>query len=43
MYIYVYVTWHEKIGLMYTKYILSHYSTYLTFCTGYTRSVNCNE
>ena len=35
------VTRHEKIGLMYTKYTLSHYSTYLTFPASYTSSVNC--
>ena len=37
------VTRHEKIGLMYTKYITSHFSTYHTFCDSYTGSVNCTE
>ena len=27
----IYETWHEKIGLMCTKYTSLHYSTYLTF------------
>ena len=35
------VTRHEKIGLMCTKYTLSHYSTYLTFRVSYASSVNC--
>ena len=34
-----YVTRHEKIGLMCTKYTPLHYSTYLTFCVSYTCSV----
>ena len=40
---FIYVTWHEKIELMYTKYITSYYSTYLAFCVSYTSSVNCVE
>ena len=36
-----YVTRHEKIGLMCTKYTPLHYSTYLPFCVSYTCSVNC--
>ena len=36
-----YVTQHEKIGLMCTKYSPSHYSTYLRFFVRYTSSVNC--
>ena len=40
-YTYLFVTQHEIIGLTCTKYILSHYSTYLTFSIGYTPSVNC--
>ena len=38
-----YVTQHEKIGLMYTKYTTSHYSAYLIFCDSYTSLVNCIE
>ena len=34
------VTRREKIGLTYTKYIPSHYYTYLTFSTRYTSYVN---
>ena len=37
----VYVTQHEKIGLMCTKYTPSDYSNYLIFCTIYKRSVKC--
>ena len=29
----VYVTWHEKTGLMYTKYTCSYYGTYLLYCS----------
>ena len=36
-----FVTRHEKIGLICTKYTTSHNSTYLTFCESYTSSVNC--
>ena len=36
-----FVTRHEKIGLMCTKYTALHYSTYLTFCVSYVFSVNC--
>ena len=35
------MTRHEKIGLMCTKYISLHYSTYHTFCTSYMSSVSC--
>ena len=35
-----YVTRHEKIELMCTKYTPLHYSTSLTFCVRYTSSVN---
>ena len=41
MLMYVYVTRHEKIGLMCTKYMPLHYSTYLTFYVTYTSFVNC--
>ena len=42
VHVYVYVTWHQKIGLMCTKYTASHYYyTYLTFCDRYTSSVKC--
>ena len=34
------MTWHEKIGLMYTNYTTSHYYTYLTFCDSYIGFVN---
>ena len=27
-----FVTWHEKTGLMYTKYTYSYYSMYLLYC-----------
>ena len=37
----IYVTRHEKIGLMYTKYTPSHYSTYLNFYVSYMSYVNC--
>ena len=36
-----YVTRHEKIGLMCTKYTPSYYFIYLTLCTSYIRSVTC--
>ena len=36
-----YVTRHEKIGLVCTKYTPSHNSTYLTFSIRYMRYVNC--
>ena len=35
------MTWHEKIGLMCTTYALKNYFLCLTFCIGYTSSVNC--
>ena len=35
-----YMTWHEQIGLIYRKYTLSLYSTYLTFCASYTSCIN---
>ena len=38
-YTYTYVTWHEKIGHICTKYTTSRYSTYLTFCESYPSSV----
>ena len=39
----LYVTQHEKIGLMCTKYTPSHYFNYLTSCIRYTSSVNAIE
>ena len=36
------VTRHQKIGLVCTKYIASHYSMYLILCVSYTDSVNYN-
>ena len=36
-----FVTQHEKIGLMCTKYTPSDYSIYLRFCVSYISSVNC--
>ena len=36
-----YVTRHEKIGLMCTKYTPLHYYIYLTFCTSYIKSATC--
>ena len=39
--LYTYVTQHEKIGLMCTKYTPSYYSICLTFCTCYSKSVTC--
>ena len=41
LYMALYVTQHEKIGLMCTKYTPSHYSIYLTFSVRCTSSVNC--
>ena len=38
-----YVTGHEKIGLMSTKYTPLYYSNYLYFCVSYINSVNCIE
>ena len=38
-----YMTWHDQIGLIHTKYTLSHYSTYLTFCVSYTSCTNYNS
>ena len=37
------VTWHEKTGLVYTKYTYSYYSMYqyLHYCIRLTKSVNC--
>ena len=32
---FIYVTRHEKTGLMYTKYTSSYYGTYLLYCLGY--------
>ena len=31
----IYVTEHEKTGLMYTKYISLYYGTYLLYCLRY--------
>ena len=36
----VYVTRHEKNGLMYTKYTFLYYGTYLLYCLRYLNSVN---
>ena len=36
----IYVTWHEKTGLMYTKYTYPHYGVYLHYCIRFTKSVN---
>ena len=36
----VYVTWHEKTGLMYTKYTCSYKTEYLHYCTSYLQSVS---
>ena len=33
--------WHEKTGLMYTKYTSSYYRMYLHYCIRSTKSVNC--
>ena len=41
LYDYINVTWHEKIGPMYTKYTSLYYSMYLTLFVRYTSSVNC--
>ena len=37
----IYVTRHEKTGLMYTKYTSSYYGLYLLYCSTYQSSVNC--
>ena len=37
----IYVTRHEEIGLMCTKFTSSNYFTYFTFCVSYRSSVNC--
>ena len=37
----IYVTQHEKIGLMCTIYTSLNYFTYFTFCVSYRSSVNC--
>ena len=37
----IFVTEHEKTGLMYTKYIYLYYGTYLLYCLRYLNSVNC--
>ena len=39
----IFVTRHEKIGLMCTKYTSLGYSLYLTFCIRYTSSVSYIE
>ena len=36
----LYVTWHEKTMLMYTKYTSLHYFNYLSFCVCHT-CLNC--
>ena len=38
---YIYVTQHEKTGLMYTKYTYSCYSKYLPYCIRFSKSVTC--
>ena len=40
MYVYIFLTRHEKTGLMYTKYTPSHFSTYFTFCVSYMSSIS---
>ena len=37
----LYMTRHEKTGLMYTKYTSSYYGTYLLYCLRYYNSLNC--
>ena len=37
----IYVTRHEKTGLMYTKYTRSYYYKYLRYCIRYSQSVSC--
>ena len=37
----LYVTWHEKTGLMYTKYTHSYKTEYLHCCTSYLQSASC--
>ena len=36
----IYVTRHEKTGLMYTKYTCSYYCKYLSYCIRYSLSVS---
>ena len=37
----LFVTRHEKTGLMYTKYTCSYYCEYLPYCIRYSQSVSC--
>ena len=37
--LFIYVTRHEKTGLMYTKYTYSYYSTHLLYCIRFAKSI----